>query len=176
MRLVLETRRSLRVGARVEVEGTELPGSVGWGRAGSGGPAPLPQGGYRPPAPARWWRRGRPPALVLEMSRVGCCRAGSPRPPSGPASFWEGLALYLCSPLPSLSSLASPRSGPDVPLSRNSSYLVNQSLQGVSDKAIWFSAELGRGRSENKRLSPPPSLSPRAWDARRPGSRPARPL
>lgn len=165
------------MGVGVGLEGTELPGRRRTGKSWEWWPsAPAPR---QVQAPHSW--------QVVEAGRASCPqpwrRAGSAAagpaaraPSSSPASFWEGLALHLCYPLPSLSSLASPRSGPDVPLSRNSSYLVNQSLQGVSDKAIWFSAESGRGRSENKRLPPPPSLSPGAWDARRPGSRPARPL
>lgn len=47
--------------------------------------------------------------------------------------------------------------------SRNSSYLVNQSLKGVSDKEIWFSAEPVRGRSQDK--DSPTFLAPGAWDA-----------
>lgn len=53
--------------------------------------------------------------------------------------------MHLRFPLPRLPPLASPRSGTDVPLSRNSSYLVNQSLAGAPEKAIWFSAEPGGG-------------------------------
>lgn len=54
-------------------------------------------------------------------------------------------------PLPCLSSLASPRSGPDVPWSRNSSYLVSQPLAGLSDKANWFSTELVlKGKEEER--------------------------
>lgn len=45
-------------------------------------------------------------------------------------------------------------------LSRNSSYLVNQSLEGVSDKAIWFSAEPVKGGGRTS--APTPSfLEPR---------------
>ena len=121
-------------------------------------------GGGRANGPQPW----RQPGLLLP------CR--QPAPPR-PAQHHLGKAWPCTSATLSLPVIPGlPRSGPDVPLSRNSSYLVNQSLQGVSDKAIWFSAEPGRGRSENKRLLPPPSLSPGAWDARRPGSRPARPL
>lgn len=47
--------------------------------------------------------------------------------------------------------------------SRNSSYLVNQSLKGVSDKEIWFSAEPVRGRSQDK--DSPTFHAPGAWDA-----------
>lgn len=86
-----------------------------------------------------------------------------PSPGPGQSIILGRSGLIPLLPPPSLSSLASPRSGTDVPLSRNSSYLVNQSLEGVSDKAIWFSAEPVRGRSENKQLPPLPSWSPGAW-------------
>lgn len=66
-------------------------------------------------------------------------------PAPGQGTVWEGPALHLRFPLPRLPPLASPRSGTDVPLSRNSSYLVNQSLAGAPEKAIWFSAEPGGG-------------------------------
>lgn len=91
----------------------------GWGDAGGSS------------CPGPWRQRALLPAEL----------AAPTSSPAG-ASFWEGLASYLCFPLPVLPSLASPRSGTDVPLSRNSSYLVNQSLAGVPDKAIWFSASL----------------------------------
>lgn len=74
-----------------------------------------------------------------------CSQSGLAPAEPGRGTAWEGLALHLCLPLPGLPSLASPPSGTDVPLSRNSSYLVNQSLAGAPEKAIWFSAEPGRG-------------------------------
>ena len=155
--------------------GDRAPGRHSTGKSWQWRPrAPAP-GGSGPPTPGRWWRGEghRPSALGTARSAAAMPAARTPRP----AQHHLGKAWPCTSATPSLPVIPGlPRSGPDVPLSRNSSYLVNQSLQGVSDKAIWFSAEPGRGRSENKRLPPPPSLSPGAWDAHRPGSRPARPL
>lgn len=130
-------------------------------------PSPTPVGRSWPPSVENGgW------GLVLPGALQVLLLIGWQLPCLARASFWEGLALYLCFPLPSLSSLASTRSGTDVPLSRNSSYLVNQSLREFLIRQFGSQQSM-RGRSKDPQPPPPPSSCPGAWDAPQPGSYPS---
>jgi hypothetical protein len=93
---------------------------------------PSPLEGRICPTPC--WRRGREagsslPQALEAIGAAHCQLSGWQAPRAWPgASFLGRSGRHLCFPLPCLSSLASPRSGTDVPLSRNSSYLVSQPL------------------------------------------------
>lgn len=114
-----------------------------------------------------WWAGPSSPLLAGGCRQGACptpspgdnpvcsCQAGTPLPVVWPEHHFG--TAWPCTSAPHSSPchpLASPRSGTDVPLSRNSSYLVNQSLEGVSDKAIWFSAEPVKGGGRTSAPTP----------------------
>lgn len=129
---------------------------VGRGRAAHPShPSPNPSG--QVPAPqcgGGGGGRGRILPQALGAIPFGSYGAGGPHPLAWPEHHFGRSVPLSPSPLDQEQMCL---------WSRNSSYLVNQSLKGVSDKEIWFSAEPARGRSQDK--GSPTFLAPGAWDA-----------
>lgn len=133
-------------------------------------PRPLPRrAGPSSQCGGRGWRWGEGVCSCCcrpwSQSSSAPVKLAAPTPLLGQSIILEGLACTSasfslpCHPWPPLDQEQM------CLWSRNSSYLVNQSLKGLSDKAIQFSAEPVRGAERGRGLPPPPSLHPGAWGA-----------